>query len=64
MEPRIQYPKTKDGVSIAYWTLREGVPLVWPPTVTRCNGLQQLAPPVSAMDIAWLQHPPCSLRTG
>ena len=24
MEPRIQYAKTKDGVSIAYWTLGEG----------------------------------------
>lgn len=29
MEPRIQYAKTSDGVSIAYWTLGEGdVPLV------------------------------------
>jgi class 3 adenylate cyclase len=28
MEPRIQYCKTKDGVSIAYWTLGEGMPLV------------------------------------
>ena len=28
MEPRIQYAKTKDGVSIAYWTLGEGKPLV------------------------------------
>jgi len=32
MEPRIQYAKTEDGVSIAYWTLGEGAPLVdmWP----------------------------------
>jgi class 3 adenylate cyclase len=29
MEPRIQYAKTKDGVSIAFWTLGEGMPLVW-----------------------------------
>ena len=29
MEPRIQYAKTKDGVSIAYWTLGEGRPLVY-----------------------------------
>ena len=29
MEPRIQYAKTKDGVSIAYWTLGEGIPLVY-----------------------------------
>ncbi|MCH7837000.1 MAG: adenylate/guanylate cyclase domain-containing protein [Chloroflexi bacterium] len=26
MEPRIQYTKTSDGVSIAYWTLGEGTP--------------------------------------
>ncbi len=29
MEPRIQYAKTKDGVSIAFWTLGEGMPLVY-----------------------------------
>ncbi len=30
MEPRIQYAKTKDGVSIAYWTMGEGgTPLVY-----------------------------------
>ncbi len=28
MEPRIQYAKTADGVSIAFWTLGEGVPIV------------------------------------
>ncbi len=28
MEPRIQYAQTADGVSIAYWTLGEGPPLV------------------------------------
>ncbi len=28
MEPRIQYAKTKDGVSIAFWTMGEGVPVV------------------------------------
>src|SRR3990172_4284814 len=27
-EPRIQYAQTTDGVSIAYWTLGEGIPLV------------------------------------
>ncbi len=32
MEPRIQYAKTTDGVSIAYWTLGEGMPLVQMPT--------------------------------
>ena len=30
MEPRIQYAKTKDGVSIAFWTIGEGLPLVYP----------------------------------
>ncbi len=29
MELRIQYAKTKDGVSIAYWTLGEGMPVVY-----------------------------------
>jgi hypothetical protein len=28
MEPRIQYAQTADGVSIAFWALGEGVPLV------------------------------------
>ena len=32
MEPRIQYAKTADGVSIAYSTLGEGGPLVWMPS--------------------------------
>lgn len=31
MEPRIQYATTADGVSIAYWAIGEGVPLVEPP---------------------------------
>jgi len=33
MEPRIQYAKTADGVSIAFWTLGEGVPFVQMPTL-------------------------------
>ncbi len=33
MEPRIQYAKTKDGVSIAYYTLGEGMPFVHMPSV-------------------------------
>ena len=33
MEPRIQYAKTKDGVSIAYATLGEGMPLVSMPAL-------------------------------
>src|SRR5439155_23448334 len=28
MEPRIQYARTKDGVSIACWAIGEGPPLV------------------------------------
>jgi len=31
MDPRIQYAQTADGVSIAFWTLGEGVPLVHMP---------------------------------
>jgi len=41
MEPRIQYAKTKDGVSIAFWTLGEGMPLVHTP------------PPFSHVQLAW-----------
>ena len=32
MEPRIQYAKTSDGVSIAYWTMGEGPALLHPPS--------------------------------
>ena len=31
MEPRIQYAKTSDGVSIAYTVFGEGLPIVHPP---------------------------------
>jgi class 3 adenylate cyclase len=31
MEPRIQYAQTTDGVSIAFWTLGDGMPLVQMP---------------------------------
>src|SRR3989337_1350207 len=31
MEPRIQYAKTSDGVSIAFWTMGHGMPLVYMP---------------------------------
>ena len=33
MEPRIQYAKTKDGVSIAFSTLGEGMPFAQAPTL-------------------------------
>ncbi|MEX0800783.1 MAG: adenylate/guanylate cyclase domain-containing protein [Dehalococcoidia bacterium] len=29
MEPRIQYAQTEDGVSIAYWSLGQGVPILY-----------------------------------
>jgi class 3 adenylate cyclase len=32
MEPRIQYAQTKDGVSIAFWAVGEGTPLVHMPS--------------------------------
>jgi class 3 adenylate cyclase/pimeloyl-ACP methyl ester carboxylesterase len=41
-EPRIQYAKTSDGVSIAYWTLGEGRPLVFIPSV-----------PLSHIQVEW-----------
>ena len=42
MEPRIQYVKTADGVSIAFWTLGEGMPL-----------LQMPPPPYSHIQLEW-----------
>ncbi len=42
MEPRIQYAQTADGVSIAFWTLGEGMPLVSMPTI-----------PISHLEIEW-----------
>jgi class 3 adenylate cyclase len=36
MEPRIQYAQTTDGVSIAFWTLGEGMPLVF--MMPACHG--------------------------
>ena len=33
MEPRIQYAKTADGVSIAFWTLGEGMPVMHMPAL-------------------------------
>jgi class 3 adenylate cyclase len=42
MEPRIQYATTADGVSIAFWTLGEGMPFVEMPTI-----------PVSHIQMEW-----------
>jgi pimeloyl-ACP methyl ester carboxylesterase len=33
VEPRIQYAQTKDGVSIAFWTMGEGTPIVFAPPI-------------------------------
>ena len=33
MEPRIHYAQSKDGVSIAYWTLGNGEPFVYSPVM-------------------------------
>ncbi len=46
MEPRIQYAKTKDGVSIAYYTLGDGMPIVSMPSV-----------PFSHIQLEWQQIP-------
>ncbi len=37
MEPRIQYAQTKDGVSIAFWTLGQGMPIVQMPSIPLSN---------------------------
>ncbi len=37
MEPRIQYAKTKDGVSIAFYTLGAGMPVVLMPYFPFCH---------------------------
>jgi len=42
MEPRIQYAKTSDGVSIAYWTLGEGPALI-----------SIMPPPFSHIQLEW-----------
>ena len=69
MAPRIQYAKTEDGVSIAYWTLGEGEPIVYLPWFPFghielewqnlehrrfCEGLAQAAP---ADTVPSLAHP-------
>src|SRR3990172_1402071 len=41
MEPRIQYAKTSDGVSIAYWTVGEGPPLVHLPPMLPFSHIQR-----------------------
>jgi len=48
MEPRIQYAKTKDGVSIAFWTLGEGEPLVHTPLLVSNIQLEWQIPQIRA----------------
>jgi pimeloyl-ACP methyl ester carboxylesterase len=33
MEPRVQHTRPRDGVSIAYWSIGEGEPLVFMPSM-------------------------------
>jgi Adenylate cyclase, family 3 (some proteins contain HAMP domain) len=48
MEPRIQYAKTSDGVSIAYWTLGAGPALVQTPDIPISVALQWQVPELRA----------------
>jgi class 3 adenylate cyclase len=48
MEPRIQYAQTADGVSIAFWTLGEGTPIVVTPAMGGPNHIN-----------LWWQWPEC-----
>ncbi len=44
MEPRIPYAQTADAVSIAFWTIGEGMPLVQMPLMwLRQNGWALIA---------------------
>ena len=53
-EPRIQYAKTKDGVSIAYWTMGEGEPpLIMSPPVGWTHISLELRIPELAR---WYEH--------
>ncbi len=44
MEPRIQYAKTEDGVSIAYSVEGEGTPLLMTPLITESFVLEEVSP--------------------
>ena len=48
MEPRIQYAKTEDGVSIAYSISGEGPPMVMCPAATEQFSLWQKIEPIGA----------------
>jgi class 3 adenylate cyclase len=53
MEPRIQYAKTSDGVSIAFWTMGEGPPLVYIPPLPQHVQLDWQFPDIRGM-YEWL----------
>ncbi len=40
-EPAVRYARTRDGVSIAYWTLGEGDPLVYVPNLIWSHGVRE-----------------------
>ncbi len=44
MEPRIQYAKTSDGVSIAYWVMGSGPTLVWMELPSHLQAERKLLP--------------------
>ena len=49
MEPRIQYAKTEDGVSVAFYTMGEGQPFVClPPLLWSHLQLERQHPPLRA----------------
>ena len=53
MEPRIQYAKTSDGVSIAFWTLGEGRPFVHTPQGAVSHIQEEWRDPVQR---GWYEH--------
>ena len=55
MEPQIQYTRTSDGVSIAYWTLGEGPPLVFLPPVPQHAQLDWRFAPIREL-YEWLSR--------
>jgi class 3 adenylate cyclase len=49
MEPRIQYAKTSDGVSIAWFSVGAGLPHIWPGV--HLSGIEQSARPPEASEM-------------
>lgn len=55
MEPQIRYTRTSDGISIAYWTLGTGPPLIYLPPLAHHVQLDWRFPPLREM-YAWLSR--------